>query len=309
MARTIMVILFLLLGLSPAVADLVPGEDDPNYLAAVSLWLEDDEAAALPLLAELARSGNGAARVLIALIDKTPEFQGPWLSRLSRAERIALLRTPGGLSGRSWMRAVPKVPLAETWLELWTVNATAQTAMRFVDLGEERAARVALIFLAARQGRGFGQVADDPRYPPSLRFLIWQEWQRRGIMGPRIRSEISALHPGDPQRVLMGQDITDGALQDWLQTATVARPLASLCHSICPASAGSCARAGLAGLGGYRRLTMLFSDQVFIESARGQATLLRRVLLATGNRPAQFKELSGIDACFAEAVKREYSRF
>ena len=79
----LLVALLLLLALSVR-ADPLPGRSDARFRAALATWLADDDAAALPALAGLAAEGNRAAQVLVALIDRTPTAQGPWLTRRPR---------------------------------------------------------------------------------------------------------------------------------------------------------------------------------------------------------------------------------
>jgi hypothetical protein len=306
--------LLVFLSMMPARSQLIPGETDTGFSKAVELWLQDDEQTAVPMLASLAGNGNAAAKILLTLIDKTPEYWGPWVASLPRDERIALFRIPGGLSGKNWMSTIADVPLAKAWLQAWQVDMTVATAMEFVDLSEARAARVALIYLDARQGSGFGLLADDPRYPPALRFLIWQEWQRKGIEQGRIAREIAALAPGDPQRAMMGEPVNEAALRNWLMSSPPARPLAAFCQTHCPGTAAGCASAGLQGLGDYRVLNMLDRDEVWIDTPRGQATLLRRIRLASDlsnslRAPLVYARLDQTDACFSKALQQEVSRF
>ena len=123
-------------------AEPVAGQDDPAFAAALTLWLADDEAEALPALATLAADGNRAAQVLVALIDRVPDYQGPWLVGLERAERIALMRAPGARSGISWMaEAAVDTPLAALWMQSDDPDTTVATALAFAGIGEARAAR------------------------------------------------------------------------------------------------------------------------------------------------------------------------
>ena len=83
----------------------------------------------------------------MALIDVNARLQGPWLAALPRDERIALMRAPGGLSGRSWMEAAAEdTVLAELWLRRWDARDEGEldTALAFAEIGEVRAARETL---------------------------------------------------------------------------------------------------------------------------------------------------------------------
>ena len=195
--------------------------------AALDLWLADDEAQALPALAALAAEGSRAAQVLLALIDTTPSLQGPWLGRASRAERIGLMRAPGGISGKSWMQAAAEdTPLARLWLERQQTTTTFETAMDFAAMGEARAAAETLLAVAARQVRGFAAMADDPDYPPHLRHLVWSEWAAEPGGRARAEAEIAALMPGDPQIVrFQDRPVTPAERDAWLAVAPLAEPL------------------------------------------------------------------------------------
>ncbi len=155
---------WLLLPGVPRAAD-VAGEDDPRFQAALELWLADDDQAALPALAALAGEGNRAAQVLLALADAITPLQGPWLAGLPRAERIALMRQPGGLSGRSWMEAAAAdTPLAAAWFALWrgTDRDEIEIARAFAAMGEDRAVYETLIVMSLGDRRGIAALADEP---------------------------------------------------------------------------------------------------------------------------------------------------
>jgi hypothetical protein len=283
--------------------------------AALASWLADDDAEALPALAALAAEGDRAAQILLAQIDLNVALAGPWLVRLPRAQRVALLRRPGGLSGQSWLReATADEPLAAAWLlQLDAASAADVEAFRrFSALGEDRAARVALLAMAQRQRRGFALIADDPAYPQALRYLVWREWARDPATAPRVAAEIAALPPGDPQVTLhAGRDPTPGDRAAWLAAAPTAEPLRVFCAAVCPRSQASCAAAAFelhGGVQGVARLgspvEALVSSEDWFSSPRGLAALLRRPP-ETEERVARLAE---IDACFADAYAAETAR-
>jgi len=306
--------LVLIAALLPAAAE-IPGQGAAGFRTAVTLWLADDEAAALPELAQLAAGGNTSAQMMLALIDKTPALQGPWLARLPRAERIALMRAPGGMSGTSWMHAAAGAePSAGLWLRLWNVSAPASLALDFARLGELRAARATLVTLAARDVRGFAGIADDPDYPASLLSLAWRE---SGV-DPTAEAAFAALHPGDPQREAVTGARDAAARVDWLLSAPEAGAVAAFCAAQCPGSIGACALAVEDALGSARTLLVFGSPSerlieagVFHASPRGQAALLRRILLnvdARGRR-SQAARAAEHDACFAARLEAEAQRY
>lgn len=302
-----------------APAATVPGQDDGTYTAALEAWLADDEESALPAMAGLAQNGNAAAQLLLALIDKTPALQGPWLAQQPRAVRLELMRAPGGFSGQSWAHAAAEAtPLARLWLRRWQVDAMPELVLEFAHAGENRAARETLLALAARERRGFTALADDPGFPPELRALVWREWQDAGDNMERIATERAATHPGDPQFRLAGQSPDAAALADWLLQATAAAPLVALCDNACPQSTRECTLALYLLLGGHHALLTsgtpsetLIDNARFNASPRGQAALLRRVLLNADARGRynQLSRAAELDACLGTLLSEEAQRY
>ncbi len=291
-------------------ADPVPGQQEAAFEEAVELWLADAEADALPMLSDLAQEGNAAAQLLLALIDKSPALQGPWLSHLPRAERVELMRMPGGLSGRSWMHeAAEQSPLAGLWLRLWAADAPAALALDFAAKGEARAAREALIYAAKREAGGMAALVDHPDYPPGLRFLAWQD-------GAAIDGE--DLAPGDPQRRMMGLELATDEVADWLSTAPEALSVRRFCDNRCAASARSCTMAAAQAMGAHSILLTFGSPSErlidaarFAASARGQSALLRRVALSTDARGRRhlLAEAEATDPCFAVHLQEAIERY
>ena len=310
---------FVFLAMGLPVAGEVPGQRATGYAAAVELWLADDEAAALAELSRLAGQGNAAAQMLLALIDKTPALQGPWLSRLPRDERIALMRLPGGISGVSWMHAAAEAePSARLWLRMWQVDAPATLAIEFAATGEPRAAREALVALDARGQRGAASIADEAGYPPALRYLVWREWASDPAMGEVRAAEMAALAPGDPQGAHVSRAPEPEALSGWLMAAPEAAPVAAFCADLCGQSAADCVLAVAEALGSHSTLVTfgspserLVPGEAFHHSPRGHAALMRRVLLnvdARGRR-GQIARAREADSCFGELLEAEAQRY
>ena len=302
----------------PAPAEPVAGQDDPRFEAALAAWLADDEEGALPELAALAAADNRAAQVLLALIDRVPVYQGPWLVSLPRKERLALTRAPGGLSGRSWMaEAAPDTPLAALWVARDATDTTPETALAFAGIGEARAARETLQSMAKRQYRGFAAVADDPRYPPDLRHLVWREWAATPEGKARAAAEIARLMPGDPQiRRFEDRPVTQADTDAWLAAAPLAAPLRATCEAACPETPVTCLRAAYLLVDGHPRLAefgtpseTLIPPETWNASPRGTNALLREP-------PARFRfayetaaAVRAQDACLADALAAEVARF
>jgi hypothetical protein len=267
---------------SPAWSGPVAGQSEPEFMAAVDLWLTGDEAAALPRLAALAQDQNAAAQILLGMIDTTPALQGDWLMALPRADRITLLRDEGGFSGQNWMRsAAVTEPLAQTWLALWSGDAAHGVMLDFGKLGELRAARVAAMTLARREKTGFSAIADDPAYPTSVRVFAIREWRVRDPA--RAAREEAALAPDDPQGEIIGHRDNDPAA--WLMAHAEGDPLVALCATLCPdAPQAACQTAAYQAVGGYWPVmalgspieTIIPSDR-FNRSPAGMASVMRQL--------------------------------
>jgi hypothetical protein len=270
-------------------------DDDGDLDAAIALWLADEDAVALPRLAELAAEGDGGARVLLSLIDRMPETHAPWLSALPRAERIALMRAP---DGRSWLDGA-EGELAAAWRALWSAETPPETAFAFADLGEPRAARLVLLAHAARQRGSFAELAADPRYPAELRYLAWAERPA----APETALEMAGLPVGDPQpgRLAAARAPAAQDLARWLLSAGIAAPVAGFCAEACPNTAGTCALAVYDGLGGYSGLLglgapseSLIGAEAWAESEKGRRAVPRKL---ANRRAGPFEQ------CVAEAIE------
>lgn len=317
--RRFLVLACLALALAaPARPDPVAGQADPRFRAALDAWLADDDATAIPALAGLAAGGNRAAQVLVALIDRSAVYQGPWLVRRDRAARLALTRAPGGLSGRSWMaEAAADTPLAALWMARDGTETTPETALAFAGMGEDRAARETLAALAARQYRGFAAVADDPRYPPDLRHLVWREWATTPEGRARAEAEIAALMPGDPQiRRFAARPVGQAETDAWLAAAPLATPLRATCDATCPAQPVTCRRAAFLLVEGHALLAefgtpseTLIPTEVWLASPRGRAALLRQPAARFRFGYETEMAVRAEDACLADALAAEVARF
>lgn len=297
----------------PAVEQVaIPGADAPAFVQALALWLADDEEPALRDLAALAGQGNRAAQILLGLIDKSPPLQGPWLASVPRNERIALMRAPGGLSGQSWLAAAADHPLAANWLALLSVDAGLPVALRFSELGEARAAREALVVLAARE---HPDLRDAPPglLDPELTYLLWRtaDDERRDLL-------LAHVPPDHPQRLMMGEGRDDAMLGQWLAESPAAQAIALLCDARCPDSRATCLTGAYNALASHNAVVVLGSpaevliaQDAFLRSPRGQATVLRRMLQSTDarGRGAMISQMRAHDECLAAVLTEERTRY
>lgn len=224
--------------------------DAAEVTQSVDLWLAGDEAAALPLLADQARAGNHAARLMLALIDMTPAYQGDWLAGLGREARIALMRHPGGISGQSWLDQA-QGPLAAAWRALLDTEAGPEVVLGFHAMGEERAAVFAARTLMRRQNRALAQALRDA-----------------GVAGSLARFAA--------QGTTAAPDNGTGA------------PVLSLCARICPDAAEACGQSISDALNGDLALTespaaAIVAPMDWAESTMASQSILR-LIAGTGWR-------------------------
>lgn len=280
--------------------------------AAIQAWLHGPEAEGLAGLSLLAAAGDDDIRVLLGLIDKTPALQGPWLARLPRAERQALLRAPGGMSGRSWLAVAAETsPLAQAWRDLMQVGTGVEVAARLAALGEARGARQAVLTLAAREQLDLGSTLPG-WLDPELGWLAWAHGDEA------LRAEVLARIPEDhPQRALMGLNVPEGALAAWLRASDLAAPLRAVCATDCPESP-ACVDAAYAALGSHTALLLMGSpaaslvpETAFLAAPRGRHAVLRRILLAadTRGRGGLIERARAQDACLGAALAEENARY
>ncbi|MGY6705845.1 hypothetical protein [Roseinatronobacter sp.] len=297
---------------SVASAHGLPGSDDPEFVSAFETWLADDEMQAVPELSQLAQNENTAARVLLGVIDKTSALQGPWVTALSREDRISALRGQGGLSGRNWMTiAGSDSAYAQLWARLWHLDGGLDIAQGFADKGDTRAVRETLLTLASRQQSGFPRdVMAHDWFPAALSYLV-ADW-------PASAGDEGESDAGDPQQSMRGQHIEDADLQRWLDQSDLAAPLRQVCDAQCGAGVSDCAFALYKGLGSYPALAMLgspvsvlISSEGFYQSPRGRASLARRIMLTRSARmrEADLARLGEVSACAADWLRGEYGRY
>ena len=295
---------------------LVPGALRAQTLevrrdAAIAAWLADDELTGLRGLADLAHQGDAQAQLFLGLIDRHAALQGPAVLGLTRADRIALLRAPGGMSGRNWVGVAAEQgnALARAWRAMAEVQSDLEMAAQFAELEETRALAQALLSIAKRQEHGFAAdiVAQD-WYPETLLFLS---------PDMTLTPERAArLHPGDPQhRYQNGLKPPEAALQDWLGQAPAALHLRATCASVCPSEASQCVLALYHALGNYQALlthgspaNSIVPDAELAASPRGQAALARRIMLmrSTRMREAERVKLVEVSLCATDWLAAQF---
>ncbi|MGH1576752.1 hypothetical protein [Planktotalea sp.] len=133
----------------------ISGQDVPEFREAVETWLAGDDLAALQSLSTLSHTGNTAAQILLARIAHRPHSFSHVVKDLPRKDRIALLRQPGGLSGKSWMIEAAKTDqLAKAFIGATQVGAKAASLSTLISYDEKREMLEAAESLLGENTRG-----------------------------------------------------------------------------------------------------------------------------------------------------------
>lgn len=303
----------------------ISGSDVPEFTVAVESWLNGDDLAALNALASLSRDGNAAAQILLAGTATRGHFHTHVTSQLERAERVALLRIPGGLSGKSWLTEAENTePLATALLQVTRIGDKAPAISALIEFGEtEEALLAAQSMLYQGEATALIEVLQgmDAKLPPEADvLLLWALFQSesensgRYVGSARIASrgfgndslELSEMAwvPPTPVEILEDterrNDVT--RLSDQVISWT---PLNRFCDQHCPSSAGSCKAVGasmLSAVGPFAmrspRMSMIAND-IYWNSARVEADLARSIIDLTRYKEDAFVS---VDACFMDAM-------
>ncbi|MCU4654294.1 hypothetical protein N8I71_15740 [Roseibacterium sp. SDUM158016] len=279
------------------------GADDPGFAAAREDWLSgSDDMAALARLADLAAAGNLAAQVLLGTVvaaGLVPEA----VDALPRAERIALTRAPGGLSGTSWLRVAGQADPVAGALETVTVGSQQATPA-------EMLAALETLLAAGETG-------------PSMRIMTGL--YNIGGFGPTGGWTVTALLGGHSTLQGHGAPLLSGlrdiltdpstgvsdrmalaavkaALAALPRTDDLDAPLAAVCAAGCPATAEACTEALVQATGGLPGFLTLSPVEGLVDSATYQssprfAADLRRRLSAAAD------SVAGRDACAATLIR------
>ncbi len=143
---------------------------------AVSAWLDDDDATAVPLLAELARAGNEDAMLLLGQIARRPGELSPFLQALDRQERTRLLEAAGGRFGRSWLKRVKdNEPLADALLSVDVRDRRIAGARTLLELGENGQAVRVLKRVTGQfdDYREIDRIMSDAVLPRQVGWVAW----------------------------------------------------------------------------------------------------------------------------------------
>ncbi len=288
-----------------AQADDLSGIDDPALLAAVEVWLEDNDPDSLPVFAALAGEGNKAARLLLARIVATEQAASNFVSGLSRKERIDLFHSDSGkgLFRPTWLKSEMQAgnKLAAVLLEssLTTVNVPAIRTL--YEIGEEEATYNPIRMVATSGSQ------DDKKelasfLPPGSELTPYLRAQQKPVKGfttghAALQMIIGGSEAVGSTSIFTGSEHDTGAavdfvefgyqngveasafdqtnsyyddLAEWIETDSATAPIATLCHRICNnEGTSSCAITAFGLAGGYYKVIKFDSPlQALIEQSR-----------------------------------------
>jgi hypothetical protein len=147
------------------VAPPIAGAREPAFQEALQTWLDGDDLRALEVLAALARQDNRAAQIFLARVASEVHLHWHVTADMTRGERVALLRQPGGLSGRSWLNAAAmEVPLAAAFKESSQIEPRGSALRTLFSYGENTAAMRPL-YLTSMAGLNSPRTASRVLHP------------------------------------------------------------------------------------------------------------------------------------------------
>jgi PIN domain nuclease of toxin-antitoxin system len=318
-----------------APAQTLPGQDAPAFRAAVSAWLDGDDLPALQALGDEARAGNTAAQILLARISEEWHLHRHVTDPLPRAERIALLKQPQGISGTSWLAAAQETSPLAAALVLRKQAFTSVTLPDGSKQAPEAMAAVAILLENGEQALAtevafklFDAVflaevltlldSYEDRLDPSvvdLRVRALLLLAEGSDTPAALRAEASALRDAQPDadrlalaQVFPTQVLNDPEAQNQLlltaEAVTAWTPMRQLCEVSCPNSYETCLVAGAVSLGYGRRapfaspLQSLIPDEAYWQSPRMRGDAARRM----AEIPDAFNAATTLDQCFADTV-------
>lgn len=267
-----------LFALSPVAspAESPEGASDPAFREAVDIWLSNDDATSLPMLAGLARDGNVAAQILLGQIEPEQRLHSPWVATLDRQERDAIFTGPAGKYGRSWLWiAAKRSDFAEIFRAAMDFGEMASVVPELHALGESRTIdRVLGLLWGAGNWDALLTLESQGVVPPQFHWAAWhaagQIWLEgrsdeavgrmrdiaatvRGTdpeFGAQLELSIerlAGLEPGTPEdvrsmRKLSFQDFLDfqSYTAERVRDSHIGKQTAAVCRALCPSRTESC---------------------------------------------------------------------
>ena len=308
---------------------------------AIEAWLVDNDEVALPALTALAEQGDVRAQLLLGKIATRPF--SPYLEALPRKQRLALIRAPGGLSGRSWLKIAAENgdALAAAFLGVSVRPFSSRDIATLLDKGEFDAATMTMRRVASYgEVEGLRDLIARRAFPPDAAYAIRVVAFRSGNATP-----LESWKPGDdPLRLIevlavnaaMGQHPSESPERDvslrlfggdyWdtkpepagqllLEAAPhsrAAQRIVNYCHAACPGMLiRSCIGDAVGLISGYDFLwrfgppvQSLISEERYLESPRFHADFARHLKTLIGAWPQELQDDWSERSCAAASRLR-----
>lgn len=279
---------------------------------ALDAWLADNDYKALPALAELARTGDTDAQLLLGIIATRPH--SPYVLNLPRKDRKNLLRAPGGLSGKSWLKVAADAgnARAQALVAVQAPPFATGAIAELLELGEDDAAANAMIRASAYRNTDRNVALFDMNFPPDMAYVatllkqsasleVEQPDWRAGdeplkLIKVFAAGAFASTRPENGPTKDMSVRLFPGDIRGTSAQATgelllaiapVSRPanrLIAYCTAACPKEVEMCAGDAVALIGGYDHLwrfgppiNAIVSEDRYLTSPRFHADMARQI--------------------------------
>lgn len=322
--------LVLALGLTTANAQIA-GQNDPQFKAALTQWLDGKDLAALTALSELAKADNRAAQVFLGRVDSMRRTHIHVTGDMDRKVRNSLMRAGSGAFGKSWLQiAKADTPLAGAFQNANKPRKELAAIVQLLKSREYLAATTALIdSMGEIMGDDFipiNEVLENAALPIHLRnfFHSTETFWAKGNRKAWIKFSIGTTYV---QGQLKKQDAFNWPVYSWYDLTSgkisasdidpvivnnpIFAPLQNLCSEACGDDVPKCMRAlnGTA-IGGSLWLRLSSPTETILRNDDYQSSArisddLKRLLRSTGTEQNWFDLLKRYDQCAYQAVFAE----
>jgi len=324
-------------------SDKLVGGDDPDLRTAIDLWLDNDDENSLSQLANLARSGNIAARLLLSRIERTERAPSAYREHLTIEEHKALFRNPNkrGLFSLSWMLSESESgnELARLFLLSYKPLVNLEAIRGLQSHGEIEATdhpvRIAALYGSEREKKtilsGLGAPQMHPfvkslQSPPrqladglsALEYILQFSDQK-----PLSSGELNSFKLTTARFLALGIPYGDisidnpwrSSISHWLATGQETLPIRNACKLACGDNTEQCSLTLLGLTGGFYEairldspIENLISQESFLNSPRAASQAMRRGALIRaeyGGEIATLPEIANSSQCLATQVEVE----
>lgn len=302
-------------------AENLEGVETPEFVESVEMWLDGKDEKALSHLAALSREGNVAAQILLASIARRSNMHMHVTSKLSRKERIELLRIPEGLSGKSWLiKAQETEPLATALLQATRAREKGPAVSALIKYGEPLTGLlVAQSMLLQGQAAELIEVLQglDEHLPrEAVVILLWALRQQSADENGQYvgsarhsslffdkqisQAEVLAWAGPSPMDYVENPDYFQ-SVRELTEQVPSWTPMRDFCERNCPSTVPICTAVGVSELSSAGPFAMrsplesVISNERYWDSPRVEGDLARQIKDANLWRRPEFQALS---SCF-----------